>query len=134
MPMLITERIEFCKEIRLVKLRLFPKSPHLYQVTPRQPYMEFQIETASGKILQAERVTILLTCHYERWQRQVVITGIDKRLDRLRIGLELTTPTVDPFGMIQSEWFEYRLHIPSCLPLQPYRMYENFKIHQSYFE
>ena len=130
----IAERIEFCTEIRQAKLVPSPQSPHLQRVNPRDPSMEFQLEIAGGKILTAEGITVLLTGNHERWQRQVVITGIHKRLHTLRIGIELTTPTDDPFGLIQPGWYGYKLHIPSCLPIRPYRMYEDFKIHQSYFE
>lgn len=96
--------------------------------------MEFLLETAFGKTVNSEGIIILLHCHYERWQRHMVITGMDKRLSMLRIGIELTTPFTDSFGMIQSGWYGYKLHIPSSLPVQPVRMYTDFKIHQSQFE
>ena len=134
MPMLITERIEFCKEIRPVKLVPSSYSPHLARVIPRPTCMQFALETTSGKLLEAEGCPVLVACNYESWQRQVFITGTYKRFNTLRIGVELTTPTVDPFDMIRPGWFGYNLHIPSNLPLQPFRMYENFKIHQSNFE
>ena len=134
MPMLTTERIEFCKEIRLVKLVPSPQSPHLDWVMPPRTTMQFHLETSNGKLLKAEGCPVLLACHYERWQRQVIITGMHKRLNAVRIGVELTTTTTDPFDMIQPGWFGYNLHILSNLPLQPFRMYENFKIHQSNFE
>ena len=96
--------------------------------------MHFELETASGETLTADGITVLLACNYEKWQRQVVVTGIDKRLHTLCIGVELLTPTIDHFGMLRTGWYRYRLHIPSSLPIHPFRMYEDFQIHQSCFE
>jgi hypothetical protein len=127
---LIAERIEFCKELRRVKL---VPLPDLHRTIPRNPCVYFQVETTSGKILTAEGCPVLVISDYESWQRQVVITGIYKRFPTLRIGVELLTPTADPFLMIRPEWYAYKLHIPSGWPLR-LGSERSYQIHQSNFE
>ncbi len=132
-PHEIADRIAFCKTIHKTKLVISPESPIFERVVPRQLGMLFKLQTETGKFVAVAGVwTNILASHHEHWQRHVVVPGIIKQIDMIRIGVELTTPHTDPFDMLRPGWYGFKIHIPSHLPLSV-RADDRFEIHESCF-